>query len=166
MPALSINGKQTMNGKKTKSGKQIDQVFDILVIEDNAADVGLLRLALKETGLAFELTVIEDGAEALAYIRREGKYAGMSRPDLVVLDLNLPKKSGMEVLEAIRQNKEMSNVPVAVVTSSSAPLERAMIEGLRVERFITKPPELEDFLRIGGVLIEVLRESQNPATKV
>jgi chemotaxis family two-component system response regulator Rcp1 len=155
-----------MNGKKTKSGKQIDQVFDILVIEDNAADVGLLRLALRETGLAFELTVIEDGAEALAYIRREGKYAGMSRPDLVVLDLNLPKKSGMEVLEAIRHDKELSNVPVAVVTSSSAPLERAMIEGLRVERFITKPPELEDFLRIGGVLIEVLRESQNPATKV
>ena len=96
------------------SRKQIEQMFDILLIED-AADVRLLRLALKETGLAFELTVIEDGAEALAYIRREN--AGMPRPDLVVLDLNLPKNSGMEVLEALRRSKELSNVAVAVVTS-------------------------------------------------
>ena len=140
--------------------KQIDEPFDILVIEDNPADVRLLRLALDETGLAYELTVIDDGAEALCFVRREGKYAATPKPDLVVLDLNLPKKSGMEVLAALRANKELSNTPVAVVTSSSAPLERAQVEGLRVERFITKPPELEDFLRIGAMLIEVLLERQ------
>lgn len=140
--------------------KRIDEPFDILVIEDNPADVQLLRLALNETGLAYELTVIDDGAEALCYVHREGKYAAMPKPDLVVLDLNLPKKSGMEVLAALRGNKELSNTPVAVVTSSAAPLERAQVEGLRVERFITKPPDLDDFLRIGAMLIEVLLERQ------
>ncbi len=140
--------------------KRIDEPFDILVIEDNPADVQLLRLALNETGLAYELTVIDDGAEALRYVHREGKYAAMPKPDLVVLDLNLPKKSGMEVLAALRGNKELSNTPVAVVTSSAAPLERAQVEGLRVERFITKPPDLDDFLRIGAMLIEVLLERQ------
>ena len=72
----------------------------------------------------------------------------------------------MEVLQALRDDRRLSSVPLAVVTSSSAPLERAVIEGLRVERFITKPPDLEDFLRIGAVLIDVMLESQNPATKI
>src|SRR5579862_1756417 len=101
------------------SGDLNRRVFQILVIEDNAADVHLLRMALEEAGVTFGLTVIEDGATALAFIRHEGQYFQAPKPDLAVLDLNLPKVGGMEVLEALRHSSDMSNVPVAMVTSSS-----------------------------------------------
>ena len=132
----------------------------ILLIEDNDADVYLFRTALESAELNCELIVIEDGAEALAFVRHEGKHAGSPLPDLAVLDLNLPKNEGTEVLEAIRQNKNLSNLPVVVVTSSALPREQAKTEQLGVARFITKPTDLADFLQIGMVLKQVLAESQ------
>lgn len=136
------------------------QTFFILVIEDNAADVHLLELALKKAGLNFKLVVLEDGAEAMAFIRREDKYAKIPIPDLAILDLNLPRTSGMEVLAALRRSA-LASVPVAIVTSSSAPQERMKAQALHVERFITKPPDLEDFLQMGTTLKEVLLGSQD-----
>lgn len=127
-------------------------------MEDNAGDIYLFRQALKSAGLDFELTVIEDGAEALAFVRREGKYSASPTPDLAVLDLNLPKSSGTEVLEAMRQSKDFSNMPVAVMSSSATPREQAKMEQLGISRYITKPPNLEDFLQIGEVLKQVLLE--------
>ena len=130
------------------------KVFRIIIVEDNPADVYLLQQALKQAGLNFELTVIEDGAKALEFIQT--KAAEIPKHDLAVLDLNLPSHGGVEVLAALRQNPDLADVPVAVVTSSAAAVERGQVEKLRVERFITKPPDLDEFLKIGEILKEVL----------
>jgi two-component system, chemotaxis family, response regulator Rcp1 len=131
----------------------------ILLVEDNAADIYLLRLALAKAGLTVELTVIEDGAEALAFVRRQGKYAATPIPDLAVLDLNLPKAGGAAVLEAMRQNPDMSHVPVAIMSSSAGPRDQTKDTELGIRRYITKPPGLEEFMHIGQVLKEILLES-------
>jgi CheY-like chemotaxis protein len=136
------------------------QSFHILLVEDNAADVYLFREALKAAGLKFELTVIENGADGLAFARRQGAYPASSVPDLAVLDLNLPMNGGASVLEAMRQTKHLEYVPVFIMTSSAAPREQAWAKELGVERFITKPADLEDFLQIGHVVKEVLLKSK------
>jgi chemotaxis family two-component system response regulator Rcp1 len=130
--------------------------FRILLVEDNPADIYLFREALKEAGLNFELTVIEDGADGLAFARRQGKYAAASVPDLAVLDLNLPRASGASVLEAMRQSEDLQRVPVFIMTSSTELREQTRAMELDVERFITKPLDLEEFLQIGLVVKEVL----------
>ena len=135
------------------------RTFRILLIEDSAADVYLLRQALKNAGLTVELMVIEDGAEALACVRRQGKYAGTPIPDLAVVDMNLPKADGIAILAALRHNEDMSKVLVAMMTSSAAPRDQAKTQELGIGRFITKPLELEAFLQIGQVLKEMLLES-------
>lgn len=130
--------------------------FHILLVEDNAADIYLLRQALKGTGLNIELTVIEDGAEALAFVRGQGNYAALPVPDLAVLDLNLPKNGGTAVLEAMRKSESLSHVPVAIMSSTATPREQARTKELGIEHFITKPPDLDDFLQIGQVLKKML----------
>lgn len=134
------------------------QTFHILLLEDNAADVYLFRQALKGAGLVFRLTVIEDGADGLAFARHPGEYA-TTIPDLAVLDLNLPKVGGALVLKAMRQNKDLEHVPVFIMTSSAGPREQAWARELGVERFITKPLYLEEFLQIGHVVKEALLKS-------
>ena len=135
---------------------RLRQVFHLLVLEDNPADIYLLREALKHAGVDFELTVIENGADGLAFARRQGKYKDSSIPDLAVLDLNLPRGDGESVLAAMRQNKDLGRVPVVMMSSSAAPRELAKIKELGVERFITKPLNLDGFLQIGYVLKELL----------
>jgi chemotaxis family two-component system response regulator Rcp1 len=132
------------------------QRFHILLLEDNPADVYLLRQALKNAGVNFELTVIEDGSEGLAFARRQGKYEGSFIPDLAVLDLNLPKGGGESVLIAMRQSIDLDRVPVVIMSSSATPGDQANIKTLGVEQFIKKPSDLEAFLQIGYVLKEVL----------
>ena len=121
----------------------------ILIVEDNPAHVHLLRLALIDAELDCELTVIDDGAEALAFAQRDGKYEGTSIPELVVLDLNLPKRNGLEVLEAISKSRAFSDVPVAVVSSVFSPRELTTIEQFSVAYCRNKPSTLEEFLKIG-----------------
>jgi CheY-like chemotaxis protein len=135
--------------------------FHILLVEDNAADIYLFRQALERVGLTFELTVIKDGSDALAFARSDGKHSAGRVPDLLVLDLNLPKVGGCEVLEALRQNADLSNLTVAVVTSSAASRDYERCAELGVARYLTKPLELEDFLRIGEVVKQVLLESMS-----
>jgi CheY-like chemotaxis protein len=134
----------------------LDKVSRILLVEDNEADVYLFRKALETAKLQVELTVMPDGAEALAFVRREGKYSASSVPDLVVLDLNLPKDGGIQVLRAIREKETFSNVPVAIVSSSASPQDRHETDKLGVDRYITKPPNLEEFLKIGQIFRELL----------
>ena len=131
------------------------KIFRILVVEDNPADVYLLRRALKQADVNYELKVIDDGAEALAFVRNH-PHIEKETFDLAVLDINLPTNNGIEVLAGIRQNGALSDMLVVVLTSSAAPLERSQVEQLRVARFITKPPELADFLKIGEMLKDVL----------
>ena len=123
----------------------------ILVIEDNPADVGLLRMALEGAGLKFELIVLDDGAEALAFVRREPKYNSFPQPDLIVLDRFLPKNDSLEVLEAIGRSDALKGVPLVTMTSmASNDLPP------HVDREILKPLTLQEYLNIGPVLKEIL----------
>jgi CheY-like chemotaxis protein len=131
----------------------------ILLVEDNPGDVELLRLALKKAELECELTVLDDGDEALSLVRQQGQYAAARVPDLVVLDLNVPKYDGAEILEALRANPAFAEVKVAVLSSSSSPRERANLEKFHISRYITKPLDLDEFLRIGEVLKALLADN-------
>jgi len=132
----------------------------ILVVDDNPADVELLRYALGRAGMAFDLTVIAEGDEAMAFARHQGKYADVPAPDLVILDLNLPRYDGIEILEAMRGNPSFIDVPVAVLTSSSSPRDRVKIEAFSVGRYITKPSVLDEYLQIGSAVKQLLQETR------
>jgi CheY-like chemotaxis protein len=128
----------------------------VLLIEDNPADVELLRRAFSAAQLDCDLTLLEDGAEALEFIRRLDSGAGDPLPDLAVLDWNLPKNDGFEVLQAMRVSTAFAHVPVAVLSSSASGRERDRIEQTGVGRYITKPPDLDQFLEIGRVLKDMI----------
>jgi len=136
----------------------------ILVIEDNPADVELLRLALKSAQVDCDVTVLEDGAEALAFVRQVGEGSQEDSPDLTVLDLNLPKRDGVEVLQAIKATAAFAGAALAVLSSSASPRERARIEQFNIGRYITKPANLDEFLNIGFVMKALLQE-QGPASR-
>src|SRR3954447_11188821 len=108
----------------------------ILLVEDNPADVGLMQLSLKEACLECDLTILEDGAEALAFLNRGHDPSHFALPDLAILDLNLPKVGGLEVLQAIRANPFFTRMPVVILSSSSSPRERARVEECGVELFL------------------------------
>jgi CheY-like chemotaxis protein len=137
------------------SGGNGSPVFRLLLVEDNDADVYLIDRVLKRAGVECEMTVVADGDAALAYLRNPDNR-GDGRPDLAVLDLNLPKKGGAEVLEAIRGDSELATIPVAVMSSSSSPQEKARLENLGIERYITKGPDLADFDKIGAAIAEIV----------
>lgn len=125
----------------------------IFLTEDNPADVYLLREALGvDSNADVELLVASDGAEALDYVQRRGPYASVPRPDLIVLDLNLPKSDGTDVLQCIRDSKEFRDVPVVILTSSDSPRDRAAAVRLGANGYITKPSDLDAFLSLGKVL--------------
>jgi chemotaxis family two-component system response regulator Rcp1 len=132
----------------------------ILVVEDNPADVELLRWALQDAELDCELIVLDDGGEGLAFAQQRGKYAGSTPPDLAILDLNLPKNDGIEILEALRANPMFADTPVAILSSSSSPRERARMEVFRIGRYITKPADLDEYLKVGGILRELLLQTR------
>jgi chemotaxis family two-component system response regulator Rcp1 len=117
---------------------------NVLIAEDNPADVEILRMALGETDLDCEFTVIGDGAEVLAFFKREGRYSASPVPDLAIVDLNLPKYDGIEVLEAMRASPAFERVPVAVVSSSAWPREQCRMQALGVARYTPNPPTWEN----------------------
>ena len=144
------------------SGRTAAQTFQILLVEDNPADVYLFRESLQAAGLKADLTIIENGADGLAFARRQEQYAEYPVPDLAVLDLNLlgiGGIGGISILEAMRQNKDLEGVPVFIMTSSSGPSEKARAMELGIDRFITKPPDLEEYLKIGYLVKETLLKS-------
>jgi len=130
--------------------------WHILVVEDNLADVSLLRLALKDAGVDFDLTALQDGAEALAFVRRQGKYADAPRPDLAILDLSIPKHSGGEVLQAIRSTEELRTLPAVIWTSLASPAALAEAKNLGIELQIVKPSDLKQYLEIGHTLKQII----------
>ena len=136
------------------------ECFNVVLIEDNEADVYLLRKGFEQTGLSIKVTVIEDGAEALAFTRGEGKYQGAPVPDLAVIDLNLPKKGGIEILEAMRRSERLSAVPVVIMTSSASPSDQRLMESFGVAQFLTKPADLDAFLQMGAVVTDLLAKGK------
>ena len=123
-------------------------LVEILLVEDNPGDIRLTKEALKEGKLLNKLYVAEDGVEALRFLRREGEYADAPRPDLILLDLNLPKMDGREVLEEIKSDGQLKLIPVVVLTTSKAEEDILKVYNLHANCYITKPVDLNQFLEV------------------
>ena len=121
---------------------------EILLVEDNPADVRLTREALNSDRLWNNLSVAKDGVEAMAYLRRQGRFAAAPRPDLILLDLNLPKKDGREVLAEIKADPNLMRIPVVVLTTSDAEEDILKTYGLHANCYITKPVDLDQFITV------------------
>ena len=132
-----------------------DRSVQVLLFEDNTADVFLVRLALEEAGLPFELEVCADGEEALRLLGRI-ETGEVSRPDALLLDMNLPKYGGREILERMRQGVIGSSIPVIVLTSSDSPKDRELAAAKGVEHYFQKPADLAEFMHLGEVVRSVL----------
>jgi CheY-like chemotaxis protein len=128
----------------SRSGRPIE----ILLVEDNAPDVRLTQEALKEGKVRNNLAVVSDGVEALDYLHRRGPFADVTRPDIILLDLNLPRKDGREVLAEIKADPSLRRIPIVVLTTSSAEEDVIKTYDLHVNCYITKPVDMEQFVSV------------------
>jgi chemotaxis family two-component system response regulator Rcp1 len=122
--------------------------IEILLVEDNPGDVRLTREALRDGKIVNNLHVAENGVDALAFLRREGKHQNAVRPELILLDLNLPKKDGREVLAEIKADKDLKRIPVVILTSSEAEQDIVKSYNLHANCYITKPVDLDQFITV------------------
>lgn len=122
--------------------------IDILLVEDNPGDVRLTQEVLKDSKVRNNLIIVNNGEEALAVLRKQGDYHDAPRPDLILLDLNLPKKNGHEVLVQIKQDQDLRRIPVVVLTSSKAEEDILRTYNLHANCFVTKPVDLEQFIKV------------------
>ncbi len=122
--------------------------IDILLVEDNPGDADLARETLENSKVYNKLHVVDDGEKAMAFLRREGKFADAPRPDLVILDLNLPKKDGREVLAEIKSDRDLKRIPVVILTISSDEEDILKTYDLHANCFITKPIDLNQFIKV------------------
>jgi len=123
-------------------------VVELLMVEDDPGDVLLTREALSGSRVRHNLRVVEDGEAAVAYLRREGEHADAPRPDLVLLDLNLPRLGGHEVLSRIKSDHTLRTIPVVVLTTSDSPDDVRRSYELHANAYVTKPADLDDFTRV------------------
>ena len=122
--------------------------IEILLVEDNPGDVRLTQEAVREAKIRNQLNVVNDGEAAVAYVRRQGVYADRPRPDLILLDLNLPRKDGREVLQDLKSDPDLHRIPVVVLTSSEAEQDILRTYDLYANAYVTKPVDLEQFLHV------------------
>jgi len=122
--------------------------IEILLVEDNPGDVRLTIEALKEGKISNQINVAVDGMDAMAFLRREGKYANAPKPDLILLDLNLPKKNGQEVLAEIKVDPRLKCIPVVILTSSQAEKDIVMTYNLHANCYIKKPVDFDQFIDV------------------
>ena len=130
------------------SNEKFVQPIEILLVEDNPADIRLTTETLKEEKIYNNLHVATDGVEAIAFLRREGKYAKAVRPDLILLDLNLPKKDGREGLKEIKSDDNLKAIPVVVLTVSKSEEDILKSYNLHANCYITKPVDLNQFMKV------------------
>ena len=126
----------------------IAREIEVLLVEDNPGDVRLTIEALKDGKIHNHLSVVSDGEEALAFLRRQGQYAKVPRPDLILLDLNLPKKDGREVLKEIKQEKDLKRIPVVILTTSTAEKDIIKTYDLHANCYINKPVDFDQFTNV------------------
>ncbi len=126
----------------------IGRPMEILLVEDDLEDAGLTIEALKSGDVRCRVSLVRDGEEAIEFLQRQGKYARAPRPDLVLLDLHLPKKDGREVLAEIRAEESLARIPVVVLTASKTHREVLQSENLHVEDYLVKPVDLEQFISV------------------
>jgi CheY-like chemotaxis protein len=122
--------------------------IEVLLVEDDPGDILMTREAFEEHKVHNRLTVVSDGAEALAYLRREGSYAEAVRPDLVLLDLNLPRRDGREVLAEIKKDEDLHHIPVVVLTTSQADEDILCSYQLHANAYVTKPVDFDRFISV------------------
>jgi len=123
-------------------------MIDILLVEDNPGDVRLTQIALRDSKIKNRINVVNDGVEAMAYLRREAKYADQPMPDIILLDLNLPRKNGREVLQEIKEDDVLRRIPVVVLTTSDDEKDILATYDLHANCYITKPVDLSRFVEI------------------
>ena len=128
--------------------RESDRPVEILLVEDNPGDVRLTREILRDAKVRNTLHHVADGVEALAFLARDGQYADAPLPDLILLDLNLPRKDGREVLTEIKADKRLASIPVVVLTSSSAEKDVVKSYGLHANCYIVKPIDLDQFIEV------------------
>lgn len=128
--------------------------IEVLLAEDDSGDVRLTQEAMRDAKVHNRLTVARDGEEALAVLRRQGPWEGAPRPDLMLLDLNMPKKSGLEVLEEMKHDEDLKTIPVVILTSSDA--ERDIVRSYRLHAncYVKKPLDLKQFLEVTRTIEE------------
>ena len=130
------------------TAEQLGRPVEIFLVEDNPGDVRLTAEALQEGKVWNRLSVAPDGVEALAFLRREGTYGAAPRPDVILLDLNLPKKDGREVLAEIKADETLRTIPVVVLTTSKAEQDILRTYNLHANCYITKPVDLDKFMSV------------------
>ena len=134
----------------------------ILVIEDNVSDVFMLGRALTKQDLRYELVHLPTGGDALAFVRRQGIHAEAAIPDLILVDLNLSKYTGEEILREIRGAGHLAGIPVCVWSSSRSRRDEALLKEIGISRFINKPAGLDQFMEIGKIIKDLLAGSEAP----
>ncbi len=122
--------------------------IEILLVEDNPGDVRLTQEVLKDFKVSNGMHVVRDGIEAMAFLHKEGEYAAANLPDIILLDLNLPRKDGREVLAEIKDDKDLKRIPIVVLTTSSAEQDILKAYDLHANCYITKPVDLNQFIRV------------------
>jgi CheY-like chemotaxis protein len=128
--------------------KILGEMIDILLVEDNEGDARLAKEAMRGSKIRNTLHHVSDGEEAMAFLRREGKHSAAPRPDLVLLDLNLPKKDGRQVLAEIKEDESLKRIPVVILTVSSAEEDILRTYNLHANCYITKPIDLDQFMKV------------------
>lgn len=142
-------GKTTVSKEDTRKILGTDmKIIEILLIEDNPMDALITREALKDAKVANSLNVVEDGEEAMEFLHRKGHYSDAPHPDLIMLDLNLPKKDGREVLKEIKEDPRLKHIPIVILTTSRAEEDILKSYQLHANCFITKPVDLEQFTSV------------------
>lgn len=135
--------------------------IEVLLVEDDEGDVLMTREALAEGKVLNRLSVVNDGVEAVAFLRQEGAYGEAARPDLILLDLNLPKKDGRQVLEEVKEDENLRRIPVIVLTTSAADEDVRRSYNLHANAYVTKPVDFDRFVevirRIDDFFISVVR---------
>jgi CheY-like chemotaxis protein len=145
--------------------KIIGKPVEILLVEDNEGDVGLIEEVFEEAKIRNNIHVAEDGEEAVLYLRGEGKFSGSPRPDIILLDLNLPKKDGREVLKEIKEDDNLKNIPVVILTTSNAEKDILRAYDLHANAYITKPLDFDQFIKVVGSIENFWLESVNLPSK-
>jgi CheY-like chemotaxis protein len=143
----------------------IDKPVEILLVEDNEGDIGLIEEVFEEAKIRNNLHIAEDGEEAILFLRGEGKFSGSPRPDIILLDLNLPKKDGREVLREIKEDNNLKNIPVVVLTTSRAEKDILKSYDLHANAYVTKPLDFDQLIKVVKSIENFWLEVVNLPTK-
>jgi CheY-like chemotaxis protein len=131
----------------------VGKPIEILLVEDNKGDVGLIEEVFEEAKFRNNIHVAEDGEETILYLHGEGKFLGSTRPDIIILDLNLPKKDGREVLREIKEDSNLKSIPVVILTTSTAEKDILRAYELHANAYITKPLDFDQFINVVGSIV-------------